>query len=179
MICTRSQLVSRRWRLSSSWLSSLLLWPVWDVVLLQEVVGVLLSPLLKSLLWLPSQRLSLPWPSCPEPSLAPDLILVLFHGTCLVSALHSPHPEAEANSRSSSHTQQNAFTSILVLVTSSSFLSATTDRSWSFLFTFSWSPLHNADYFISCGFHLFFFLLLSLGSVYSSCTCFKKGILTY
>lgn len=157
MICTRSQLVSCRWRLSSSWLSSLHLWPIWDVVLLQEVVGVLLSPLLRSLLWLPSQRLSLPWPSCPEPSLAPNLILVLFHGTCLVSPLHSPHPEAEANSRRSSHTQQNAFTSILVLVTSSSFLSATTDRSWSFLSAFSWSPLRYADYFISCGFHLFFF----------------------
>lgn len=85
------------------------------------------------------------------------LILVLFHGTCLVSPLHSPHPEAEANSRRSSHTQQNAFTSILVLVTSSSFLSATTDRSWSFLSAFSWSPLRYADYFISCGFHLFFF----------------------
>lgn len=179
-ICTRSQLGSCRWRLSSSWLSNLHSWPIWDVVLLQEVVGVLLSALLKSLLWLPSRKLSLPWTSCLEPSLAPDLILVLFHGTCLVSPLHGHHPEVEANSGSSSHTQQNAFTSILMPVISSFFLSATPDRSWSFLFAFSQSPLHYADYFISCGFHLFFFLLLSLGSVYSSCTCFKKkGILTY
>ena len=100
-ICTRSQLGSCRWRLSSSWLLNLHSWPIWDVVLLQEVVGVLLSALLKSLLWLPSRKLSLPWTSCLEPSLAPDLILVLFHGTCLVSPLHGHHPEVEANSGSS------------------------------------------------------------------------------
>ena len=100
---------------------------------------------------------SLPWTSCLEPSLAPDLILVHFHGTCLVSPLHGHHPEAEANSGSSSHTRQNAFTSILMPVVSSSFLSATPQRSWPILFTFSWSSLHYADYFISCGFHLFFF----------------------
>ena len=157
MICTRSQLVSCRWRRSSSWLSNLHSWPIWDAVLLQEVVGILLSPLLKALLWLPSQRFSLPWTSCLDPSLAPDLILVHFHGTCLVSPLHGHHPEAEANSGSSSHTQQNAFTSILMPVVSSSFLSATPQRSWPILFTFSWSSLHYADYFISCGFHLFFF----------------------
>lgn len=125
-ICTRSQLGSCRWRLSSSWLSNLHSWSIWDVVLLQEVVGVLLSALLKSLLWLPSRKLSLPWTSCLEPSLAPNLILVLFHETCLVSPLHSHHPEVEANSGSSSHTQQNAFTSILMPVISSSFLISNT-----------------------------------------------------
>lgn len=119
---------------------------------------VLLSPLLRSLFWLPSQRLPsaltlLPGAlTCPKSHPGAFSWNMLYFLPCTVPILRQRPTLGEAV-----HTQQNAFTSILVLVTSSFLFISNNDRSWSFLSAFSWSPLRYADYFISCGFHLFFF----------------------